>query len=396
MAAHYSDPRDCPPMPSRCRVLLLLLTALCLAGGGLAAERGKTEADLKAVAAQIEKVRQQVRRDAIERDRLTRDLAAAEGTVSQARTELDRLRRERGARDEARARLAAEKRQHETRLAATREALAAQVRAAYLIGPREPLRLLLNQQDPARIGRNLAYYGYFGRARAAQAGEISAVIANIEEDDAKIAAEDAELQRLEAARRSQLEDLEDARRQRSKVLASLTAEARDREQSLQRLQRQQVALEKLLKDLNRALQDFPVDANDAFAKLRGQLAWPVAGKVVARFGETRAGGVRWNGLMIAAERGAPVRAVYHGRVAYADWLPGLGQLLIVDHGNGYLSLYGHNERLFKTAGSEVRAGDTLAAAGDSGGRAQTELYFEIRRAGKPVDPQPWFRNRSPP
>jgi septal ring factor EnvC (AmiA/AmiB activator) len=242
----------------------------------------------------------------------------------------------------------------------------------------------------------MAYYGYFGRARAAQAGEISAVIANIEEDDAKIAAEDAELQRLEAARRSQLEDLEDARRQRSKVLASLTAEARDREQSLQRLQRQQVALEKLLKDLNRALQDFPVDANDAFAKLRGQLAWPVAGKVVARFGETRAGGVRWNGLMIAAERGAPVRAVYHGRVAYADWLPGLGQLLIVDHGNGYLSLYGHNERLFKTAGSEVRAGDTLAAAGDSGGRAQTELYFEIRRAGKPVDPQPWFRNRSPP
>jgi septal ring factor EnvC (AmiA/AmiB activator) len=264
-----------------------------------------------------------------------------------------------------------------------RAELAAQVRAAYLIGPREPLRLLLNQQDPARVGRNLAYYGYFGRARASQADDIGALISRIDEDDAKIASEEAELTRLAEARRSQLEDLEDARRQRSKVLANLTAEARDRQQSLQRLQRQQAALEKLLKDLNRALQDFPVDPNAAFAKLRGQLAWPAAGKLAARFGETRAGGVRWNGVLIASERGTPVKAVSQGRVAYADY------------GSGYLSLYGHNERLLKAAGAEVRAGEPIAAVGDSGGRAQPELYFEIRRAGKPVDPQPWFRNRAP-
>jgi septal ring factor EnvC (AmiA/AmiB activator) len=225
---------------------------------------------------------------------------------------------------------------------------------------------------------------------------INAELTKIQDDDARIAAEDAELQRLEGARKSQLADLEDARRQRTRVLAELTAESRDREQSLKRLQGQQATLEKLLKDLDRALQDFPVDANDAFAKLRGQLAWPVPGKLAARFGEIRAGSVRWNGLLVATERGTPVRAVYQGRVAYADVLPGLGLLLIVDHGNGYLSLYGYNDRLYKSAGAEVKAGEVVAAVGDSGGRAQPELYFEIRRAGKPVDPAAWFKTRTPP
>jgi murein hydrolase activator len=375
--------------------LLCLLAAVCVVGAQ-AAERARTEADLKAVASQIEKVRQQVRRDAIERDRLARDLANAEGSVARTREELERLRRERGEREQERARLAAEKRGFETRLAAARESLAAQVRAAYQIGPREPLRLLMNQQDPARIGRTFAYYGYFGRARADQMALINADIVRIDEADAKIAAEDEELRRLESSRRAQLGDLEDARRQRTKVLAELTAESRDREQSLKRLQAQQATLEKLLKDLNRALRDFPVDSNDAFGKLRGRLGWPVDGKLSARFGDQRAGGVRWNGMLIATERGAPVKAVYQGRVAYADVLPGLGLLLIIDHGNGYLSLYGHNDRLFKAAGSEVRAGETVAAAGDSGGRARPELYFEIRRAGKPVDPSPWLKGRTPP
>lgn len=382
------------------------VTAACLAVSAAAAllapvvavpaERSRTEAELKAVAAQIEKVRQQVRRDAIEKDRLARDLAAAEGSVSEARGELERLRRERGQREQARAALAAEKRVHEKQLGAARESLADQVRAAYLGGPREPLRLLLDQDDPSRAGRMLTYYGYLGRARAAEMARIDAVIVRIADDESRIAAEDAELERLEAARQSQLADLESARRQRSKVLANLTQESRDRAQNLDRLTRQQAALEKLLKDLNRALEDFPVDSNAAFARLRGQLAWPVAGRISARFGDTRAGGVHWNGMMIAAERGAPVKAVSNGRVAYADWLPGLGQLLIVDHGGGYLSLYGHNERLYKTAGADVKAGETIAAAGDSGGRSQPELYFEIRRAGKPVDPQPWFRMRNPP
>jgi septal ring factor EnvC (AmiA/AmiB activator) len=143
------------------------------------------------------------------------------------------------------------------------------------------------------------------------------------------------------------------------------------------------------------MEKFPIDNNDAFAHLRGKLAWPVNGKLLARFGETRAGGVKWDGVLVGTERGAPVRAVYGGRVIYADWLPGLGLLTIVDHGEGYMSLYGHNERLYKAVGERVNAGDTLGSAGDSGGSNRPELYFEIRKAGKAVDPRPWFKASEP-
>jgi len=375
--------------------LTVLLLATGLAPAAESPDKHRTEADLKAIASQIERVQEQVRRDAVERDRLSRDLRESEESVSSARGALAKLRAERVERAAARAHLEADRRARQAALARTQDSLAAQIRAAYVIGRSEPLKLLLNQKDPAQAGRNFAYYGYFGRMRASQIRVINDNIAKIDELQAKIDAEDAELARLELAQKTQVGQLEQARQRRGKVLASLEQESKNRSEALARLQRQQAALEKLLKDLNRALEKFPVDANDAFAKLRGELAWPVEGRLVARFGETRAGGVKWNGVLIAADRGTPVRAIYHGRVAYADWLPGLGLLMIIDHGNGYLSLYGHNERLYKAAGAQVRAGDTIAGVGDSGGRSQDELYFEIRRGGKPVDPRPWFKSANP-
>jgi murein hydrolase activator len=240
-----------------------------------------------------------------------------------------------------------------------------------------------------------AYYSYFGRARAEQIDRINATLASIEELDGELAAEDERLAGLEEQRKAELGKLDAARAQRGKVLASLQAESKERAQNLERMKREQGALEKLLRDLKRAMERFPPDTATAFGRQRGKLAWPVQGRLVARFGEIRAGGLRWDGVMVAAERGAPVKAVAQGRVVYADWLPGLGLLTIVDHGEGYLSLYGHNDRLYKAVGERVSAGESLAAAGDSGGRARPELYFEIRKAGKPVDPRPWFRSESP-
>jgi septal ring factor EnvC (AmiA/AmiB activator) len=139
----------------------------------------------------------------------------------------------------------------------------------------------------------------------------------------------------------------------------------------------------------------PPDTDTVFGRLRGRLDWPVQGRLAAAYGDVRAGGVHWEGVVVATEREAPVRAVAAGRVVYADWLPGLGLLAIIDHGSGYLSLYGYNARLSQPVGALVGAGDVIAAAGDTGGRSRPELYFEIRRTGKPVDPQPWFRSRRP-
>ncbi len=355
----------------------------------------KTEAELKAIKAEIERVAGQVSHDQLERDRLARELRTAELSVSEVRGSLDRVRKERADRAEKRSALSEEKRQRDAELANERESLAGQLRAAYLIGNQEPLKLLLNQQDPARAGRMFAYYSYFGRARAAEISRISANLARIDELDAELATQDRELAALETQRRTELERLDQARARRGQVLASLQTESRSREQSLERLKQQQSGLERLLRELKRAMEKFPADTNTAFGRLRGKLAWPVGGKVVARFGESRAGGVKWDGVLVATERGTAVRAVSQGRVVYADWLPGLGLLTIIDHGEGYLSLYGHNDRLYKAVGERVAAGEPVAAAGDSGGRARPELYFEIRKAGKPVDPLPWFKIGEP-
>jgi len=355
----------------------------------------KAEAELQAVKSEIERITRQVSAEQVERDRLTQELRTSELSVGKLRDSLSEVRRERAERAARRAALAAEQRVREAEVQHNRAALAGQLRAAYLIGRQEPLKLLLNQKDPALVGRMFAYYSYFGRARAEQIKLIEDDLQRIAELDGELAAEDQQLAELEKQQRAQLHALEQARMQRTHVLASLEAQSHTRAQNLERLRSQQAGLENLLRELRTAMERFPLEGNDAFTRLRGKLAWPVTGRLVARFGDARAGGVRWDGVLVATERGAPVKAVCQGRVIYADWLPGLGLLTIVDHGDGYLSLYGHNERLYKAAGEPVAAGEPIAAAGDSGGSSRPELYFEIRKGGKPVDPRPWFRAPAP-
>jgi septal ring factor EnvC (AmiA/AmiB activator) len=400
--AHYSAPM--PFGTSRARRVAAGALALMVLGnaplpGAPAphpeADARKAEAELQAVKSEIERITRQVSAEQVERDRLTNELRTSELSVGKLRDALSEVRRERAERAARRAALTAEQRVREAEVQHNRAALAGQLRAAYLIGRQEPLKLLLNQKDPALAGRMFAYYSYFGRARAGQIKLIEDDMQRIAELDGELAAEDQQLAELEKRQRGQLHQLEQARTQRTQVLASLEAQSHTRAQNLERLRSQQAGLEKLLRELRTAMERFPLEGNDAFARLRGKLAWPVSGRLVARFGDARAGGVHWDGVLVATERGAPVKAVCQGRVIYADWLPGLGLLTIVDHGDGYLSLYGHNERLYKAAGEPVTAGEPIAAAGDSGGSSRPELYFEIRKGGKPVDPRPWFRAPNP-
>jgi murein hydrolase activator len=361
-----------------------------------AAAQARTEAELRALREKIGRISEQVSRDALERDRLSGNLRAAEFSLGTARGELDRANREYADRSARRGALAQTRQQQQQALVNERAALAAQLRVAYMIGREEPLKLLLNQQDPLHSGRLYAYYGYFGRARAEQIAQIHSQVQHLDGLDQQLQQQQSELASLKAAQQQQLQQLEHARNERQQVLASLTAAARTREQSLARLKSQQADLEGLLRQLNRSLKSVaPPDNATAFGRSRGLLPWPVAGQMTAQFGDTRASGVRWEGVVIATERDAPVRAVSGGRVVYADWLPGMGLLVILDHGEGYMSLYGHNDRLLKGVGEAVAAGEPIAAAGDTGGRAAPELYFEIRRDGKPVNPAPWFKARSP-
>jgi len=412
--AHYSAPllsgtwerqRPCrvrrrPPLAR-----LALAAAGVLLAGGIAPLPGapahpetdarKAEEQLESVKSEIERITREVSAEQVEHDRLTRELKSAELSLGKARAALLEVRHERAEGAARRAALAAEKHSREKDLDDNRAALAGQMRAAYLIGQQEPLKLLLNQRDPTLAGRMFVYYSYFGRARAGQIRLIEDDVGRLAELDSELEAEDARLAELERQQRTQLTELEQAHEKRTLVLANLEAQTHSRAQNLERLRMQQAGLERLVRELRAALERYPVEGNDAFTRLRGKLAWPVSGHLVARFGDARAGGVRWDGVLVATERGAPVKAVCQGRVIYADWLPGLGLLAIVDHGDGYLSLYGHNDRLLKGVGEHVDAGDTIAAAGDSGGSPRPQLYFEIRKGGKPVDPRPWFRAPDP-
>jgi len=382
-----------------CLALVFAMSLVDMRGAdGQEASPARTEAELKAVRTQIDKVRAEMERDAGKRDKLTREIEESEKSVGTARGELEKLRRLRTVHNARRAELAAERQREETGLAKDRGALAGQIRAAHMIGRREPIKLLLNQRDPAETGRVLIYYQYFGKARASQIAAIDAHVAELARLDAELAVEEERLVALEEQQRGEVVKLQSARERRGRALVTLEAESKNRARELDRLKDQQSGLEKLVRELRRALEridKFPTDSKDAFARLRGKLAWPVAGKLVASYGQVRAGGVKWDGVLVAGAAGTPVRAVYHGRVVYADWLSGLGLLIIVDHGDGYLSLYGHNERLYKEVGERVTAGDTIATLGDSGGRPRPELYFEIRKGARPVDPRPWFRSAAP-
>jgi septal ring factor EnvC (AmiA/AmiB activator) len=232
--------------------------------------------------------------------------------------------------------------------------------------------------------------------RATQIHLISDNIARIDELTAKIDEEDAELAALESQQKVRVGALQEARRQQDRARANLEQESRNRSAALKRKQAERERLEQVLKEMDRLAKASPYDPNSPFGRLLGKLDWPVAGRVAVTFGGPTAGGGNSAGIEIDAAAGSSVRAVHDGLVRYADWLPGRGLLIIVDHGNGYMSLYGHNEQLFKPAETRVKAGDVIATAGDSGGRKRPGLYFEIRRAGKPVDPRPWFRTTAPP
>ena len=372
---------------------LLLCLAWLAALPALAAK--DPEADLARVKQRISQLEREIRADTERRDAAAARLREAEEQVSAARARLDEARRRVRASDARLKELGEERRSLERRLEDERESLAAQLRAAYVAGKEEQLRMLLSEKDPAALGRMLVYYAYLGRARAEQIAGIEAAVERIEAVTREQEAERARLAELEQEREREVAAVQAARRDREKAVGEVNAKLRSRSAALEKAKRDAATLETLVADLRRALQQAPAPSGQPFERVRGRLPWPVAGRVAARFGQSRGGGLKWNGVLIAAERGAEVRAPYAGRVAYADWLPGLGLLMVLDHGGGYMTLYGHNEQLYKSVGEPVAAGDVIASVGDSGGQARPELYLEVRKGTTPQDPHRWFRHPGP-
>ncbi len=277
-----------------------------------------------------------------------------------------------------------------------RAVLADQLRSAYVQGQQHQLKMLLNQQDPAELGRIQVYFEYLNRARQQQIRDFVESIERRQKLERELAQSRQNRQRALKDQAQQKTQLETQRSQRNQLLASLDLEIHNQEKTLTELESSRNKIENLLMSLGELLADIPANPNDKqdFAKLKGRLPWPVKGKMLARYGSDKEqGGLKWRGVLIAADYGTPVRAIGSGRVAFSDWLQGFGFITIIDHSDGYMSLYGHNETLLKQAGDWVAAGEVIATSGDSGGQPRPGVYFEIRARGKPVNPNNWCSSR---
>ncbi|MET0988351.1 MAG: peptidoglycan DD-metalloendopeptidase family protein [Steroidobacteraceae bacterium] len=372
---------------------LLLFAAVCvliLTPTVEAASEKAKEAELASVRERIETIRKSLQAEAQRRDALTNQLKDAEVGIASARKRLAALKREREAVQEQREALEQEREQIDTQVGSERDQLAAEMKLAYLSGREEQLRMVLNQRDPARLGRNLVYYRYFGRLRADRIHRIEEQLDHIALLSEKISAEEARLAQLQDEQEGQVGSLKRAREQRAATLATVQSQLKSRGEQLSRLEAEAKALEKLIAELRSAAEEFPTLGTGPFARVRGKLPWPVKGKLLARFGQARGGGLKWQGVLIGSARGTQVRASYAGRVMYADWLPGLGLLIVIDHGGGFMSLYGNNEELFRKVGDRVAAGDAISVVGEGSASHRSGLYFEVRKGRQPLDPLQWL------
>ena len=382
--------------PRRLRYLLLLpAIALVLAAPSLpASERQAKEAELKQLRQRITELQQKLQTVRTRYDELRNALRKTErhiGRLSRTIRDLDSDLASQNKRLDG-----LHAREHDLRLsvAQQREYLASQVRAAYAMGRQEYLKILLNQENPATVGRVVTYYDYLNKARSERIDSLGKTIKQLEQVRNEVEAETRRLSELREKRRQEKLALEQSRQEREQVIAQLKHEINSQDKRLAGMLQDEQQLKALIRALADALEDIPAEPGNRkpFGTLKGKLKWPARGPLLISYGSPRKlGKLRWQGVMIGAREGQEVHAVAGGRVAFADWLRGYGLMIIIDHGDGYMSLYGQNQSLYKETGDWVEAGEAIASVGDSGGVDQVGLYFEIRKDGHPTDPVRWCK-----
>ena len=386
----------------RCALALLVMSECLFIGAAHAqdaetAKRSAQEAEAKkkldTVRAEIRVLTEQQRAASGERDEAARALREKDVALGTVARDVHALDERMAAQQQQVDALDAQRAKLDVKLRAQREALAGLLRSAYALGHGEELKLLLQQDDVAAVSRVLAYHRYFQRAQVAQIERLLGDLRQLADVQTAIRSATAELVATREARSAEGAKLEAERAARADLLAQVEAKLKDQGARIALLGRNESELASLIERLRDVFADIPkqLTGEEPFASQRGRLAWPLQGKVVSAFGASDESGRRSSGLLLAAKTGSAVHAVSHGRVAFADWLRGYGLLLIVDHGDGYLSLYGCNEALLKDVGDWVNAGETIATSGASGGQKAAGLYFELRAKGQAVDPRAWLR-----
>jgi len=351
------------------------------------------ESELSRLQGSIERLQTELQSKGRQQQALVEELRSAEQAISRSVRRLRSFTEDLRQLESRLDALAGERDMQQEALQIERIALALQLRAAYAMGRQQRLKILLNQQDPSIISRMMVYYDYINRARTERMARISQVIEELVRIEAEIAGESRRLHEMQTRELEEKSRLERERTRREEVILALEEDIRSQDDRLTGLKMSEQQLQDLIRKLQEELISLPLsDASRLpFQSSKGELIWPAKGRLTAGFGSRKAGNLKWDGVLISAPEGSEVRAVHRGRVAFADWLRGFGLLLIVDHSNGYMTLYGHNQSLFKETGEWVEAGEPVALIGNSGGRLNTGVYFGIRYKGRAVNPRKWCR-----
>lgn len=418
------------------RVCPLLLGALLLTGSPMlpADERSRAQQDIRKAEQDIAELEKLIRQIQTEKSAAQQALQQTEKEIGDLEKNIRSLEAEQKKNEQEILEFEIEKGKFESRRRQQQKLVALQSRAAYQAGQSEPLRLFFNQQDPALVSHNLTYYQYLQQARQQQIKQFQATVQQLSELQAAIDLHQQELEQQKTQLQQQRDQLAELRQQRRQLVAELDKKQQGSQQQLSSRKQEQKKLNDLLAAIEQKLarqaeqerlrrereRQLALQQNQArirqqqqaparggqqvssqfshpggnFAQARGKLPWPVNGRLLAGFGsprnDTRS---KWDGVLIQAAEGHQVRVIHPGRVVFADWLRGSGLLVIVDHNDGYLSLYGHNQSLLVSAGDNLKAGQPIATVGNTGGQSQSALYFAIRKQGQATDPGQWCRSQ---
>jgi septal ring factor EnvC (AmiA/AmiB activator) len=375
-------------------IAVICYSALCCSGPVAAqtdGERTKAESALEGVRQEIGILQKKLESSRAEHANEHARLREVDLQIQAANLEFRKLEKQRRSHLDELAGLERQRNDYLVRLEQRHDQLAEQIRASYRLDSQSRLKLILNQASPAQLGRMLAYYDYINRAQVSKISGLKEAINTLDAMQQSIDQELSRLEMVQTEQRAVMDELDQQRKQRRILLAELDERIDNEESRLRELERNQQDLETLLERLTDVLADIPADLGKhlGIARQKGRIPMPVKGPVRHAFGQSRGGGLHWQGWLITAMAGSEVSTIAYGRVAFADWLRGYGLLMIIDHGEGFMSLYGHNESLLYEVGDWVEPGEVISVVGVRTGDDQG-LYFELRKNGKSVDPAAWL------
>ncbi len=381
--------------PPLCQHVLVLACLTLLTLSSARADPSDEESRLKQVQAEIKTLRHQVDQTRATRNTTQKRLSEIEKRIGSLHRELGKTQQQQKIVRQEIDKLNRQQATSKTRSNQHKATLEALIRLRHQQGEQGQLKLLLKSHEVSDLGRNSHYLRYFNAAQIEAINGLNSELKNLQTLEQGVRKQQQQLKETEQQLNKQQQQMEQQQQQRKQLLSTINAQLQSKESRLQQLREDAKSLENLVQNIKEQSQQ-RLTRKTKFSTLKGKLPWPAKGKLSARFGQSRhLGKLKWEGVVIRAPLGSNVRAVADGEVVFADWLRGYGLLLILDHGQGYLTLYGQNQSLNKQVGDQVIQSEVIAAIGNSGGNSEPGLYFELRKQGNPVNPQRWCRGSRP-